>query len=296
MGQKTNSTIFSLTTKKAEWKSKYIEKNVEESSVLLFQDVEIRNYINRIFKIYGFLVHSCKIDYNYGNIIFLINLYNKKNETEKLYKKDSKEKLSIPKLCQNFPIANSKDLTNFIINNILVIDLSLFLKNKTITIKTHNLNKKLQLLIKNTKTNFFEYKKVLRNFKRFLKNPIYKELLKISFVAITEKNSAKLVAETISNYFTKQKKRHGFILFFIKKTFSSLIPLKMSQIKGIKIIIAGRFNGAPRSNKKIIKVGSVPLQSFNSTISYYEDTAYTSNGTFGIKVWICENENNTKST
>ncbi len=294
MGQKTNSTIFSLTTKKAEWKSKYIEKNVEESSVLLFQDVEIRNYINRIFKIYGFLVHSCKIDYNYGNIIFLINLYNKKNETEKFYKKDSKEKLSIPKFCQNFSISNSKDLINFVINNILVIDLSLFLKNKTITVKTHNLNKKLQLLIKNTKTNFFEYKKVLRNFKRFLKNPIYKELLKISFVAITEKNSAKLVAEAISNYFTKKKKRHGFILFFIKKTFSSLIPLKMSQIKGIKIIIAGRFNGAPRSNKKIIKVGTVPLQSFKSTISYYEDTAYTSNGTFGIKVWICENENTTK--
>jgi ribosomal protein S3 len=293
MGQKTNSTIFSLSTKKAEWKSKYIEKNIEESSVLLFQDVEIRNYLNRIFKIYGFLVHSCKIDYNYGNTIFLINLYNKKSETEKFYKEGSKEKLSVTKFYNNFPITNSKELINFIVNNILIVDLSLFLKNKTISIKTHNLNKKLQLLIKNTKTNFFEYKKVLKNFKRFLKNPIFKELLKISFVAVTEKNSAKLVAEAISNFFTKQKKRHGFVFFFIKKTFSSLIPLKMSRVKGIKIIITGRFNGAPRSNKKIIKAGSVPLQSFKSNISYHEDTAYTSNGTFGIKVWICENENNT---
>jgi ribosomal protein S3 len=292
MGQKTNSTIFSLSTKKAEWKSKYIEKNVEESSVLLFQDVEIRNYLNRIFKVYGFLVHSCKIEYNHGNVIFLINLYNKKSETEKFYKEESKEKLSLTKFYNNFSITNSKELISFIVNNILVVDLSLFLKNKAISIKTHNLNKKLQLLIKSTKTNFFEYKKVLKNFKRFLKNPIFKELLKISFIAITERNSAKLVAEAISSYYTKQKKRHGFVLFFIKKTFSSLIPLKMSQIKGIKIVITGRFNGAPRSNKKIIKAGSVPLQSFKSNISYYEDTAYTSNGTFGIKVWICENDNN----
>lgn len=79
------------------------------------------------------------------------------------------------------------------------------------------------------------------------------------------------------------------MLFFIKKIYSTLLPLKMCQIKGIKIVINGRFNGAPRSNQKIIKVGSIPLQSFNSCISYYEDTAYTSNGTFGIKVWICEN-------
>ena len=102
MGQKTNSTIFSLTTKKAEWKSKYIEKNVEESSVLLFQDVEIRNYINRIFKIYGFLVHSCKIDYNYGNIIFLINLYNKKTKLKNFTKKIAKKNYQYQNFVKTF--------------------------------------------------------------------------------------------------------------------------------------------------------------------------------------------------
>lgn len=291
MGQKTNSTIFSLSKRNAEWKSKYIEKNTEESSIFLYQDVEIRNYLNRIFKIYGFLIHTCKIEYNYENVILLINLYNKKNETEKFYNSKTKQQPSVTKNFNNTIIKNSKELINFVINNILVIDLNLFLKNKKITIKTHNLNKKLQLFIKSSNINFFEYKKVLKNFKRFLKNIMYKELLKIAFISIIEKNSAKLLAETISSYFTKQKKRHGFILFFIKKIYSTLLPLKMCRIMGIKIVINGRFNGAPRSNKKIIKVGSVPLQSFNSCISYYEDTAYTSNGTFGIKVWICENNN-----
>ena len=78
------------------------------------------------------------------------------------------------------------------------------------------------------------------------------------------------------------------ILFLLKKTLETLIPSEFSIVKGVKIVISGRFNGAQRSNKKILKINTVPLQSFDSTISYYEDTAYTSNGTFGIKVWICE--------
>ena len=35
MGQKTNPTIFNLSLKNAEWKSKYIEKNKE---VILWKD------------------------------------------------------------------------------------------------------------------------------------------------------------------------------------------------------------------------------------------------------------------
>jgi|TARA_B110000967_G_scaffold209396_1_gene265428 ribosomal protein S3 len=286
MGQKTNSTTFSLSLKNAEWKSKYVEKNLEESSILLHKNIEIRNYLNRIFKLHGLIIHNCKIEYNHTTASFFVTFFEKKTETLRFYNQNSKT--SQKELTSSSNYTNSKELINHLVNNILTINLNLFFKNKTVVFKVQNLNQKFELLINNSKTKLFKYKDILKQFRRFLKNPLFKELIKVLFIAVTERNSAKLVAEAISHYFTKQKKRHGFILFLLKKTLETLIPSEFSIVKGVKIVISGRFNGAQRSNKKILKINTVPLQSFDSTISYYEDTAYTSNGTFGIKVWICE--------
>jgi ribosomal protein S3 len=287
MGQKTNSTIFSLSLKNAEWKSKYLEKNLEESSLLLYRDVEIRNYLNRIFKLHGLVIHNCKIEYGQTTTNFLITFFERRTETIKFY-----EQIHQSSKAPNNSVkaANCKELINHLVNNILVVDLNLFCKSTIINIKTQNLNQKFETLVSKSKTNTFEYRAMLHQFKRFLKTPLFKELIKVLFVSVSEKDSAKLLAEAISYYFEKQKKRHGFVLFLLKRSLEELIPSSFSQIKGVKIVIAGRFNGVPRSSKKILKVGKVPLQSFNSSISYYEDTSYTANGTFGIKVWICQKD------
>ena len=86
----------------------------------------------------------------------------------------------------------------------------------------------------------------------------------------------------------KKKKKHNYLLFLLKMVINTLIPLNFSIIKGVKIVITGRFNGAPRAKKKVLTIGVVPLQSFASTISYNNTTSFTQNGTFGIKIWICE--------
>ena len=125
-------------------------------------------------------------------------------------------------------------------------------------------------------------------FKKFLKNIIYKDLIKILFITVYEKKSAKLLADTISFYLRKHKKKHYYLFFILKKTLNSLINLKFSKIKGIKITVSGRLNGVPRSKSKTLQIGILPLQSFTSNIDYYNSTSYTSNGTFGVKVWICE--------
>jgi len=65
---------------------------------------------------------------------------------------------------------------------------------------------------------------------------------------------------------------------------------KLSKVQGIKILIAGRLNNAARSRNKIIKIGKISLLEINSKIDYSETTAFTSNGTFGVKVWICEKD------
>jgi len=269
MGQKTNPTIFSLSSATTEWKSKYIEKNVEESSLLLHKNVKTRKYLDQVFKLHGLLIHSCKIQHNQTTATFLITFLNKKT-----------------KKSTNF--VNNKKLINYLISDVLAVSINSYLKNKIVVFKTQNLSERFKRLIYCSRPLQYEYKNNLKLFKRFLKKPLFKELIYILIVAISKRGSAKLIAETVSYCFTKQKKRHGFTLFILKKTLETLTQSKLSVVKGIKIVITGRFNGAPRSNKKILIVDTVPLQSFDSIIDYYEDTAYTQNGTFGIKVWTCE--------
>lgn len=280
MGQKTNSTILNLSLKNAEWKSKYIEKSQEESSVMLYKNIEIRSYLNRIFKLHGLFIHNCKIEYSLTTAQLYITFFEKKPETRKYYTSTKPTNDKIYK--------NNKDLIKNLINHVIALDLNLFLNNKTVIFKIQNLNQKFDILINTSKTNMFEYKSIIKQFKRFFKTSIFKELIKILFISVSERDSAKLLAETIANYFSKQKKQHGFLLFMLKRTLEKLVSSQFSIIQGIKIVISGRFNGAPRANKKTLIIGKVPLQSFNSSISYSEETSYTLNGTFGVKVWISE--------
>ena len=96
MGQKKNSKIFSLSLKNAEWESKYIEKNIEESSSLLHKNVEARNYLTQIFKLHGLTLHSCAIDYTQKSINFFILFFEKKNRNrdflQTTFKKAQKKK------------------------------------------------------------------------------------------------------------------------------------------------------------------------------------------------------------
>ena len=57
-------------------------------------------------------------------------------------------------------------------------------------------------------------------------------------------------------------------------------------IKGGKIKIAGRLNGAEISRSDWLAFGRMPLQTLRANIDYGEATAYTTYGTVGIKVWL----------
>jgi ribosomal protein S3 len=283
MGQKTNASIFRLGLKNSEWKYKYIEKNAEESTIFLYKNIEIHNYIDTIFKHYNLLIHSCKIEYTYNTANILIFFYESNNSTFKFNSINSKKKDSLQ---QTF--TTNKKLTSFLIKNVITPSLNLYIKNKIINVKTQNLNKKFETQLIKKKQYLFEYKKALKLLKNLLKTPWQKDLIKILFVSISEKNSSKLLADMISFCLNKQKKKHNYLLFILKKSLLLLIKLNFSKIKGIKIVITGRFNGVPRAKKKVLKIGIIPLQSFNAHVNYYNSVSYTPNGTFGVKVWVCE--------
>jgi len=61
-------------------------------------------------------------------------------------------------------------------------------------------------------------------------------------------------------------------------------------IKGGKIKISGRLNGAEISRSDWLAFGQMPLQTLRANIDYGEATAYTTYGAVGVKVWLYKGE------
>lgn len=65
-----------------------------------------------------------------------------------------------------------------------------------------------------------------------------------------------------------------------------------AKVKGIKIQIAGRLNGAEIARTEWVREGRVPLQTLRADIDYSSKTAKTIYGILGIKIWIFNGEIN----
>nr|O98455.1 RecName: Full=Small ribosomal subunit protein uS3c; AltName: Full=30S ribosomal protein S3, chloroplastic [Spirogyra maxima]AAC95311.1 ribosomal protein S3 [Spirogyra maxima] len=77
-----------------------------------------------------------------------------------------------------------------------------------------------------------------------------------------------------------------------RRTMKKAIQLAMEQgkVKGIKIQIAGRLNGAEIARIEWAREGRVPLQTLRACIDYCHYPAQTTYGVLGIKVWIFKGE------
>lgn len=104
-----------------------------------------------------------------------------------------------------------------------------------------------------------------------------------------------MISQWIANEFQKRKGLKE-VCRTIEKCFdhikSESIDLKY-RLDGVKITCSGRFkmtDNEKRRNKmariKTYKKGQIPLQTLSKHINYHLATAYTPDGTSGIKVWI----------
>lgn len=74
----------------------------------------------------------------------------------------------------------------------------------------------------------------------------------------------------------------------LKKTLENLMQTR--EVKGAKIRVSGRLNGAEIARTEQLAKGTIPLQTIRADIDYAEATAYTTYGTIGVKVWINKGE------
>ena len=191
--------------------------------------------------------------------------------------------------------ALSKTTTLRGLQEVLVESLAAYTKNKVnISLTLQGLNRSKQL----SDSQIQNLKLVFKKLKKFVRNPFFKDAINILFVTVSKRKSAKLLADFLSDQFRLNQlktdqagisRKDNYFLGFIKQTILLLIRSNVSCLMGMKIVIKGRFNKAPRAKTSIIHFGKFSLQAFNSKIDYHQSTAYTINGTFGVKVWLCEN-------
>ena len=96
----------------------------------------------------------------------------------------------------------------------------------------------------------------------------------------TIETNASIVTDSIVD---KLEKREAFRKV-IKKISEDL--MKSNKVKGVKIQVSGRLNGAEIARSEWVRAGRVPLQTLRANIDYCYKTAQTIYGIIGVKVWI----------
>jgi small subunit ribosomal protein S3 len=95
--------------------------------------------------------------------------------------------------------------------------------------------------------------------------------------------SAALVADSIARQIEKKMPYRRVIKNAIART------MEKGGL-GIKVIIAGRVNGAEIARTETYKEGSIPSLTIRADIDYATERAETAAGTLGLKVWVYKGE------
>jgi small subunit ribosomal protein S3 len=94
-------------------------------------------------------------------------------------------------------------------------------------------------------------------------------------------------ATLIAEYIAQQLERR---VSFRRVVRQAIQRAQRAEVKGIKIQVSGRLNGAEIARTEWVREGRVPLHTLRADIDYSYRTAQTIYGILGIKVWIFKGE------
>ena len=113
-------------------------------------------------------------------------------------------------------------------------------------------------------------------------NDFKKIRIKVIQIAKSE-NESLLVARSLADQLEKR-------IAFRRAMRQTAQRLQKAGVKGFKIQVSGRLNGAEIARAEWAREGRVPLQTIRADISYATYEALTTYGILGIKVWIFDKE------
>lgn len=156
-----------------------------------------------------------------------------------------------------------------------------------VKIDRNGLNDQIQLNIETGKPGILVgdlgsgLENLLNNIKKLLPSSrqVTINVLEIEKVDLDASLLADLVAEQL-------EKR----IAFRRAIREALQRAQKQNVKGIKIQVSGRLNGAEIARSEWIREGRVPLQTLRADIDYATREASTIYGILGIKVWLFRSE------
>lgn len=156
-----------------------------------------------------------------------------------------------------------------------------------VRIDRNGLNDQIQLNIETGKPGILVgdlgsgLENLLNNIKKLLPSSrqVTINVLEIEKVDLDASLLADLVAEQL-------EKR----IAFRRAIREALQRAQKQNVKGIKIQVSGRLNGAEIARSEWIREGRVPLQTLRADIDYATREASTIYGILGIKVWLFRSE------
>jgi len=116
---------------------------------------------------------------------------------------------------------------------------------------------------------------------KFLKNIKTKKELRIEIREIKDVWASSALA---AQYIAQQIEKRVPFRKVLKQTLEKISSSR--QVKGARIEIRGRLNGAEIARREWLQKGRLPRQTIRADIDFTQDKALCTYGTIGIKVWI----------
>lgn len=274
MSQKTNSTLHRIKTSSC-WKSLYKECHKNEISYYYNQDLQIKEFVEKIFNRCNFVLCDLKLKRARDKLELSITYYKKSPSFKNTRKSDT-----LPIDYEHISYTHRDFLKN--LTESLMIALPV---NRETNILFQCINKLPTQFIYNRKHRRI-FQAILFSLRRYSKDPGFSEFINVLMVLVSKKCSAATFSKIIAQKLTNSKS-HNKLFTFWRQALAISLESTLAKIKGVKLVIKGRINGRPRA--KVIKIcaGSVPNQTLFTNIDYSESVSFTKNGTFGVNVSIC---------
>lgn len=106
-------------------------------------------------------------------------------------------------------------------------------------------------------------------------------------LAVEEIRKPELDATLVAENICQQLEKRIMFRRAMKRAVTNAMRL---GAKGVKVMVAGRLNGAEIARTEWYREGRVPLHTLRADIDYGFAEAYTTYGVIGVKVWVFKGE------
>ena len=103
-------------------------------------------------------------------------------------------------------------------------------------------------------------------------------------LSVEETRSPETNASIVAEQIKEDVEKRARFRRVLKQTIDKVMAHK--DVKGVKVMLSGRLDGAEMSRTEWLKKGRVPLQTLRADVDYALAEAHTTYGVIGIKVWI----------